>query len=187
MKHAFTPDDLDINLFAIKKYFKYDQLNVLLNEHIPSLPYTCRGIYIKPLFLKFRDVLINFNDDNIKKVERVKYNNIMNTGFLLKGGGSDSPKIDTAPKPKIDVDALLRKNNYSESCSNTQFNTRKTSSPDIYELFDNDNNMIGIAGVPTMRISKAMRILFESKNIVDKIMIDYEFNQKFNKYIPIIS
>ena len=64
----FIEDDMDICKLAVKKYFKYDEINDMMNSHIPKLPYTCRGIYFKPLFLRFKEILVNFDDSVIKKV-----------------------------------------------------------------------------------------------------------------------
>jgi hypothetical protein len=170
LKNEYMPDEMDISLISVKKYFKYDQVNELLNDHIPKLPYTCRGIYIKPLFLRFKDILINFNDDIVKKVERVKYSNVFNNMPSLVKPISQPPLVIVKNVSSIDK----------------QFFTRKTSSPDIYELFDENNNLIGTACVPTLKISKKMRELFTYKNVVDKILLDYQFNTNFNKFIPVI-
>ena len=69
----YKEDDMDICYFAVKKYFRYDQVNELLNDHVPNLKYTCRGLYFKPLFIKFKDILVNFDDSLVKKVEKKKY------------------------------------------------------------------------------------------------------------------
>lgn len=168
LEKDFLEDSFDICKFAIKKYFKYDNINELINVHIPKLPYTCRGIYFKPLFLRFKEILVNFDDNVVKKVERIKYKNTSN--FLLN---EDAPSIIKQE--------LVQENKKSKIVT---FNARKTSNPDIYELYDLNNNLEGTACIPTMKISKAMRCLFENKNVVDKIQIQCEFSEKFNKYIP---
>ena len=63
--------------------------------------------------------------------------------------------------------------------------TRKTTSPDIYELLDDTNKVIGIACVPTMKISKMMCEKFEDKSMIDRIKIKYEYSEKFSKYLPV--
>ena len=154
LKTDFIQDDMDICHMAIKKYFKYDQLSDLIDNHIPRLPYTCRGLYFKPLFLRFREILVNFDDSVVKKVERVKYKNTSN--FMLN-------------------------QNY------TKFYVRKTSNPDIYELFDiHTQKPEGMACIPSMKVSKAMRLIFQDKNVVDKIELPCEFSTKFNKWIPVV-
>lgn len=170
MQNDFKQDDMDICHFGIKKYFKYDELDQLLNHHIPKLPYTCRGLYFKPLFLRFKEILVNFDDSVVKKVERKKYKHVSN--FLL-----NEPIQEVVSKPETQL----------HSTDNQMFNVRKTSNPDIYELFDiKTNKLTGVAAVPTMKISKAMRLLFEHKNVVDKIALPCEFSEKFNKWIPVV-
>lgn len=163
-------DDMDICEFAVKRYYKYDAINDLIENHIPKLPYTCRGVYFKPLFLRFKDILVNFDDSVIKKVERKKYKNTSN--FMLP---EDTPAI------------IEKREEIIKSKHHQSYSVRKTSNPDIYELFDiNTKNLEGIACIPTLKISKAMRALFETKNVVDKIDMDCEYSEKFNKWIPII-
>lgn len=165
----FVPDDMDICKLVVKRYFKYEEMDELLNKHIPKLPYTCRGMYFKPLFLRFKDILVNFNDDVIKKVDRKKYKN----NFQLQGV-NEVPKLEA---PTIEGKQKLQ-----------TFNIRKTSNPDIYEIFDvNTNKPEGMAAIPSLKISKAMRLLFESKNVVDKIQINCEFSDKFQKWIPVVA
>jgi hypothetical protein len=177
MDTEYLYDEMDISKIAVKKYFKYDQINELLNDHIPKLPYTCRGIYIKPLFLRFKDILINFNDEIIKKVSRVKYNDKLNSTFLTKGEGAFI---------KNNIQEYIPETTLIKDIDNTMFLTRKTSQPDIYELFDDKNNIIGLACIPTMKVSKMMRELFTEKNVVDKILLKYNYNDKFKKFIPIV-
>lgn len=175
MKDEYLPDEMNISLIAVKKYFKIDETEILLKEHIPKLPYSCRGIYVKPLFIRFRDILINFDDDIIKKVHRVKYNNVFKTPFLTKE--NTESHIVKKEEPVVQ----------SNDAKHSQYYTRKTPQPDIYELFDEKNNLIGTACIPTMKLSKTMRELFIDKNVVDKILLNYELNEKFKKYMPIIS
>lgn len=170
LEKDFEADNMDICRFAVKKYFKYDEIDRMLSEHVPRLPYTCRGVYFKPLFLRFREVLVNFDDSVVKKVERKKYKTVGN--FLMKD------------------DALVveeKKQEQSSSSKNGTFYARKTSQPDIYDLFDAaTSNPMGTLCVPSMKISKAMRKLFENKNVVDKVQIRCEFSEKFNKWVPVV-
>ena len=171
LEKDFIYDNMDICKFAVKKYFKYDQLGDLMNNHIPKLPYTCRGLYFKPLFLRFREILVNFDDSVVKKVDRKKYKNTGN--FLLK---EDTPEIIVKQEKQVIIDNKVK-----------TFNARKTSNPDIYELFDITTNLQeGMACISTMKISKYMRQLFESKNVVDKVEIKCEYSEKFNKWVPVI-
>jgi hypothetical protein len=160
LKNEYYSDDIDVCRLQVKKYFKYDQIETLFKTHIPSLKYSCRGIYFKPLFLRFRDILVNFDDALITKVQRTKYKN-----FLL---------IEDMIEPSIMPVASTQK-----------FYVRKTSNPDVYDLFKHDNTFVDIACVPTLKLSKYMRTIFAEKNIIDKVEMAFEFSDKFKKWIPI--
>lgn len=174
LKTEFTPDIMDISRIQVKKYFKYDEFEIMINEHLPKLQYTCRGLYFKPLFLRFRVVLVNFNDELVKRVERQKFKNVKN--FLLMEDNSEIEKVIEAAKAEP-----LEFNN------NNKFFVKKTNTPDVYELYDNNNNMIDVACVPTLKLSKYMREFFATKTIIEKIEMQFEFSKKFNKWMPIIS
>ena len=216
MENDFTIDDMDICRFSVKKYFKYHEYDELINNHIPKLPYTCRGIYFKPLFLRFKDILVNFDDSVVKKVERKKYKNTSN--FLLNDPQAEAqpdPPLHPQPEPKpISARQQPREAPMREAQTHQQlreavpreappqpqtresfdlsqkirpFNIRKTSNPDIYEIFEvNTNTMAGVACIPTMKVSKYMRNIFENKNVVDKVEIRCEYSEKFKKWIPLM-
>lgn len=174
--NGFVPDEYDVCKFQIKKYFRYGELESVLSEFVPKLPYTCRGLYFKPFFLKFRDVLMNFDDSLIQQVMRKKYKSVSNfllledTETILKCGSQASlgqMEKATAVRPKEKM-----------------FYARKTSQPDVYEMFD-EQNAQHTACIPTMKVSKMMRELFNLKNVTDKVKIRCEFSDKFQKYIPV--
>ncbi len=177
LKNNYKEDSVDVCKFQVKKFFKYDEINKLISEHIPNLKYSCRGIYFRPLFLRFRDVLVNFDDSLIKKVERNKYKHVKN--FLL---------MDDQKTIEKQEDAKISKSSSTASTENlsgqNKFFVRKTNNPDVYEMFDSKGVYIDIACIPSMKVSKYMRELFVKKNIVDKIELEFEFSNKFNKWIP---
>lgn len=188
---SFQPDINDICKFGIKKYFKYDEGMNIIEKHINEVQYSCRGIYFKPLFLKFKDILINFNDELVKKVERTKYkdvksfvlkedrdklcNNIINneTASISSESSDTSNKVNVGISKAVDIESLETK------C----FNTRKTNLPDVYELYDENMVMIGYPAVSSMQISKTLRETFKNKNIIDTVALQYTFSIKRNKWI----
>ena len=174
LQNEFVADSMDVSRIQVKKYFRYDEIDRLLNAHILTLPYSCRGIYFKPLFLRFTDVLVNFDDNLVRKVEKNKYKNVKN--FLLM---EDQQTIDKIPD-------AIKSNNKSSNQSCNKYLVRKTSNPDVYEMFDQSGEYIDTACIPSLKISKYMRNLFATKNIVDKIDLEFEFSSKFNKWIPIL-
>ena len=74
-------DRLDVCDIQVKKYFRVTDVAQQVRSMLPTLDYTCRGVYFKPFFLKFRDILLNFDDNLVKKVTRTKYKEASN--FLL--------------------------------------------------------------------------------------------------------
>lgn len=183
LENKYVFDDHDISYIFVKKYFKYNELDYFLNEYISKITYTCRGMYFKPLFLKFHDILINFDDDLIKKVERKKYRHEKQF-LLLEDKFSNSESSENELYKNI-ISCDKEKSKIIDS-SKISFNVCKTSDPDVYELYDESNSLKGIACISTLKISKAMRILFETKNMVDRIPLDFKYSDKFNKYIPLI-
>jgi len=192
LQKYYVPDEYDVFRICVKTYFKYNEIDKMMTEHIPQLPYTCRGVYFYPLYLRFRCILCNFNDDLVKKVERVKYKNIKQ--FILS---KDDLTMSESKSDISDVSSVSSVT--SETIAPTRpattpthdnlnkpsriFSVRKTSSPDVYELFDG-SKQIGIACVPTLKISKMMREVTKNMNMVDKISLEFEWSEKFNKWMP---
>ena len=185
---CFQPDINDICKFGIKHYFKYDEAMDIIDKHINEVQYSCRGIYFKPLFLKFKDVLINFNDELVKKVERTKYKDVKsfvlkedrdklcNNAIISETASVSSESSETSSKsilpPTKVVDTEVH-----------YFNTRKTNLPDVYELYNDTMVMIGHPAVHSMQISKTLREIFKNKNIIDTVALQYTFSVKRNKWI----
>lgn len=189
--NCFQPDINDICKFGVKQYFKYDEAMNIIEKHINEVQYSCRGIYFKPLFLKFKDVLINFNDELVKKVERTKYKHVKS--FVLK---EDRDKLCNVVSETASVSSegseissksivAASKSLDTETTNTRYFNTRKTNLPDVYELYDDNMVMIGYPLVSSMQISKTLREIFKTKNIIDTVSLQYMFSVKRNKWILI--
>ena len=73
MNNQFRKDKNDICHFQIKKYVQYTNIKNLVENILPKLNYSCRGIYFKSLYLKFKDILYNFDDSLITTVNKIKY------------------------------------------------------------------------------------------------------------------
>lgn len=187
LKEDYFYDVYDPFRVCIKRHFRYDELLQMdLNEYLAQLPYTSRGLYFRPLFLRFRDILYNFDDSLVKKVERFKCNG--DKSFMMR-------------EEVKDVHEIKQKNNYSPSSSgcpspaplhivpsdtstDTYFWVRKTGNPDIYDIFDESGKPEGIACVPTLKVSKKMREIMQEKNLVDKVKLPFTFSERFKKWIP---
>ena len=153
---TYKNDIDDVCTFQINKYFKYDKFNYLINDYKNSLNYTIRGIYFKPLYYKFKNILFNFDDKLIRKVHKIKYqkNNeyISNTKYTENDIEKDFNKKDFNKKDfnkkdfnKKDFNKKYIKNNndnHDISIKNKPSNKLKrfyienTDLPDVYNLYN---------------------------------------------------
>ena len=194
LEDNYKTTDTDIFKIMVKKYFTYDQIDDLVNTFIPSRSYTCRGIYFKPLYLKFRDILVNFDNSLICKVERVKYkNNFITSKDCIIMTKED--RLETESKTTISTSTSTSSSSNDipnenvkllEEKQNT-FLVKKTCQPDVYELFSMKDTAIkvGTACIQTFSLSKKMKSVFETINMVTKIPIKCEYSEKFAKWVPI--
>jgi hypothetical protein len=188
LEKRFVASSLDVFNVLVKGYFKYDEIEYMVKEYIPNRPYTCRGLYFKPLYLKFRETLVNFDDSLVQKVERIKFKDVKQ--FLLKGDTSiPSTNIQVQPNEINTSKSTSPPSSVSSFNMDIQpirkFFVKKTSDPDVYELYDSDK-YFGIACIPNMKTSKYMKQIFQDKNIVTKVELDLEYSERFGKYIPVI-
>lgn len=193
MRDDFIPEECDICTFQVKKYVTYTEIGSLVTEFMPQLPYTSRGLYFKPLFLKFKDILYNFDDSLIVKVMRKKYKNVSN--FLLEEDKENLIMTPSTGKREVQsvqsVQSVRSAELPSGQASHKKtFSVKKTNMPDVYEMIGVDyngggNKSLEIACIPSLATSKFMRSLFETKNITDKIDIVCEYSERFGKFIPI--
>lgn len=202
LEKYFTIDENDICKMRVKKYFHCTQGDYVIETHINNVNYSCRGIYFKPLFLKFKDILINFDDNLIKKVDRQKYKHLKS--FMLKEDGnklldSETSSITSSCSSKSASASSLSSVSTRETIKKSLNQgviilTRRTNMPDVYELLESPSDkitstpkIIGFACVATMQISKYMRTMFINKNIVDTVPITYIKSNNANfiqKWVP---
>lgn len=81
LQKKYFNDEFNCCQMFVKKYFRLNEIDTMIDDFIPTLPYTCRGIYFKPFYLKFKDVLLNFDDSLVHKVVRFKYKHIEGKTF----------------------------------------------------------------------------------------------------------
>ncbi len=174
LQTKFKSDDTDVCKFFVKKYFTYDQFDVI-KSHLQKLPFTTRGIIFRPLFMRFKDTLLNFDDSLIVKVERKKVGKFVENVQVLEDivpkKSPVLPKQETVEEKKHDAPV--------------QMLAQKTNSPDVFILYDSKTyEEIGTACIQSMVLSKKMRDLFADKNSIDKIAIPCIFSTRFNKWMP---
>lgn len=166
LSNNYSPDSQNVCNFQVKRYFQYGELDDMVNTFLPSLTYTCRGIQFTPLFIKFKNILFNFDNTLVKHV-RNKYKTV---SLPVR---KQSIPIPIPPPPKeVKKDDIL--------------NLQKTNQPDIYEVFSADGRQsLGHACVNNIQISKFLRSCFLNTTPVDKLKFKCTFNDKFMKWSPL--
>ena len=203
----FKNDPDDVCLFQINKYFKYDKFNHLINDYKKSLNYTCRGIYFKPLFFKFKNILFNFDDSLICKVHKVKYqkgnefitnknkinqlhnntNNNTTQNQIQPHNPSHNPSHNHTKHSYTNENGKVM--SHSDDDKLKEFYIENTDLPDVYNLYKIDNNtfteLFDIAYIPNIVSSNFVRDLFINKALNTKIKIECKYVSNFNKWAPI--
>ena len=164
----------DVCDVRVKRFFQYHEYAEMI-EWSKWLPYSCRGIYFKPMFTRFKDILYNFDESLIKKVTKVAtYNNKQfvtkeEQAALASAAVAQAQPAPPPPKP-----------------SKIVMHLQKTAQPDIYNVFHVSNGTdAGMAFVNSIRVSKMLRERFERATPVDKIKFVSVFNDRFSKWEPI--
>jgi hypothetical protein len=147
LANGFSPDDHDICRLEVKRYFPPYDLERALKEFMPRLPYTCRGVYFKPFFYKFRDILLNFDDSLIKKIVRTSFKDQGNF-LLLKDkveleerqrlGGDKAQPTQEREKTKNNTGAITLESYHmyaatttNDICVHTNTNTNNNTLPQL--------------------------------------------------------
>jgi hypothetical protein len=201
----------DVCAFQVKKYFEYDIAENMLTTFQSSLPYSCRGLYFTPLFLKHRPILMNFDDTLIKKKIQEKKDSTsfvisvqdphktITNHFSKPSNIMSSGSSQAAPTTRDALRLALRVCNPVDSRNNEPVEStqpeghtrrmflRKTHVVDIYDVFDDKGKYMDVAFVNSMKSSKALREAFLNTTPVDKIPFECEYNEKFKKWRPLLS
>lgn len=182
---GFTADELDICNFQVKKYFHYHEYEHMMGPFMKDLPYTCRGLYFKPLFIKFRDILFNFDDTLIKKVVRTKYKSVSTfllTDDLIKTSPDTSEMQQTAPEENKKGSEVTRQ----DTAERRVLFVTKTSQSDIYDVIEPCTNQpLGVACVNNLKTSKMMRAVFADATPTEKKKMECVYVAKFAKWEPL--
>jgi hypothetical protein len=174
LKRFYTPDNLSTCHLFVKKYFRISEHADMLDNFISTLPYSCRGFYFKPFYLKFKDVLYNFDESLIKKDIRVKLQENVAEGIVnSKVDHSNSLVVVASETPT----QILPK---ASTGSTRHLYLRKTATPDVYEL----EELKGHALVNKLQTSTWLNNIFKYKNVNDKVQFICEFDERFKKWKP---
>ena len=72
LDEQFSPHKNMLFHVQVKRFFECHELHSVIHDYRNSLPYTNRGLVFKPMFIKFKDILLNFDDNLIKIKQKVK-------------------------------------------------------------------------------------------------------------------
>jgi hypothetical protein len=175
LSNQYIQDDMAVCRLDLKRYFTYDNLNYMLGEYMKSLPYTCRGVYFKSLFLKFKDTLVNFDDSLIKKNKVV----VKHDDFVL---------VDDICMQKEALIHAPQTYKYNTTCGGAlyrEFFATKTSQPDVYMLLDMETNQTFTACINSLHTSQMMLQSFADKSLTYKQHVKCIFSEKFSKWVPV--
>jgi len=192
LKNEYIEDDTTCCELRVKKYFHFEDIPYMIDTFIPNLDYTCRGIYFKPIYKKFRDYLLEFDHTLIKREKRIKVSNVKQQSFLTEDNlvSSSSRPNTQAKQDRVDVPCVRdpvndETRNVDIINESKVFQTRKTKNPDVYEIYDaGDDNVIDIPCIPDMKSSLMMNKAFESCTFLETIPVVYRWHGKFKKWYP---
>jgi hypothetical protein len=175
----FKTDKNDFCSIMIKKYVQCNEILYLLNTLMPSLSYTCRGLYIKSAYGIVKDFLYNFNDELIVKVQRQK---LQTEGTFMEHGAATATVTPTT----VTTMAVLASKTRSSQNAEVMF-IMKTDLPDVYTVVNSEGDDEGYAFVNTLEISKYMNQKFKNCNLTEKLQMPCEFDSNFQKWKPIVT
>jgi hypothetical protein len=180
LENQYTSDEtIDVCSYKVKNYYyMYQESIPELLDISKNLNYTCRGIYLWPYDLKYKPKLYNFDETNIINVVRKT---------------KDKTEFQTLERNKDEIiEQTISPIVENITCDKNEkiLYLVKTNEPDIYNCYETDNilngNNIGIALVQTLITSKMLRNAFRDKNVATSVRFKCVFDDKFNKWQPII-
>lgn len=188
-----TDDYVDVCTFHVKQfvYATKDGLDYLL-EFNETLPYTNRGIYYWPFYLRYKPKLVNFDPSLIKEVHRkVKDTPDFKESVPVSAPEPRTPRTPETlspvktpvPKPVV-CEAEIAHLKHDERI----LWLRKTDQPDVYEVLEQDNlqsNKMGVAHVASLITSKMLRREFKEATVAVLIPFKCVYNEGFKKWHPL--
>jgi hypothetical protein len=190
LANQFKPDATDVCELQVKAYVPYDRIRYLVDELMPALPYTCRGLYFKPLHLKFLDVLFNFDDSLIKKVERVKYQANNDTfheriaDVAVAAPAPVAPVPTPAPVP-APVPIPPSPKAQAQAQAQAQMLVEKTHMVDVYMVYDaKTKKRAGYAAVTTLEMSRRLQAMFRAAGLHARLQMPCVYHEQFQKWLP---
>lgn len=143
LKHSYTHDVVVPFSLQTKRYVEYQGVEELLAS-VPSLPYTCRGLYFKPLHLKFKDILFNFDDTLVVKHVRTKFKDAGHFLTSVQDITHRSPPVATSQQHQSDTHSSS-----NDKALSTSSRSSGRSSSDSSDCGDPDECLLPTAATAT--------------------------------------
>jgi hypothetical protein len=203
---------LEICPLQVKKLFLYKDVRKMVNEFIPNLSYSCKGIVFYTLnnkcsnfaFLMPRDTQFEIKSpQEINEIIQNKYPKLWaKKHSITKDNIPDAITYNSNSSININTNynTIINSQNVIDNCEsiledviigndNVVFKVLKTDIPDIYNLYciDDNNNLMkhSIALVPNIKISHYLYNTFKSNPNNLGLKIECKFSKVFEKWTPI--
>jgi hypothetical protein len=171
---------------SLKPYWQVRDMStsVLTQSTLGDWPHTCRGLLFKPACMRFKDILLNFDDSQVVKNTRDKV------------GGHFCESLERAASSSPLPSGISPSDDSSEDLSALDINkttatlwARKGAQPDQYELFTDEACVLRadppLACMPCLATSKMMAVAFRTKTVVDRVRVECVMSTKFGKWEPV--
>lgn len=183
---------LEICPLQVKKLFLYKDVRKMVNDFIPNLSYTCKGIVFYTLnnkcsnfaFLMPRDAQFQIKSpDEINDIIQQAYPKLWQTKHSIPN--EIIPEQPQHQPPNISIPTA---NDDIIDNEHVVFKVLKTDMPDIYNLYclDENNTLIkhSIALVPNIKISHYLYNTFKTNPNLS-MNIECKYSKIFEKWTPI--
>lgn len=146
-----------------------------LNE---ELPYTHRGIYYWPFYLRYKPRLMNFDPSLIREVHR----KVKDNPEFREAAPTESPSVP------ITISTYEAPSTPTPQDGERILWLRKTEQPDVYEVLEKDHlqsNKMGMAHVASLATSKMLRSVFKDATVAVLVPFHCKYNDTFKKWLPV--
>lgn len=155
-------------------------MDVFLTENYNKSFINICNIYIKKFFSynNIKDFIDNYIPKLNYEIRGIYFRGLNSKLDILVNFNSDLiiKKDKKIMEHNIDMD------NIEPGC--VLYNLKKTSLPDVFNIFTIDNKFVDIACVPKMKLSKYLHELFENRTMEDSVLMLFKWNEYFGRFVP---
>ena len=172
----YQDEDLDPCRYEIKKIFDFNQFNEMIDNFIPNLPYSIKGLIFLPINKKYNNLLYIINNNYKNSTKKDK--KTVNYGIVDKEKDFDI---------KNEISLFNEDIKNKENTNLIKCKILNTDTPDIFNLHIMHNNeylLFGIAHVQTLKCSKFVKKIFKN-NKGNDLIVNCKYSTQFNKWEPI--